>query len=71
VESSTFKTLAIPQMKYDIEMSYKPSIPDNMKYWKFFEYDHQIKMFMEFIKEFVKIHVGSDDEEGGEPMAEK
>jgi hypothetical protein len=58
-------------MKYDIEMRYIPSIPDNIKYWKVFEDDQQIKMFMEVIEEFSNIHVDSDDEEGGEPMTEK
>ena len=29
---STFKVLATPQFKYEIEMRYKPSIHDNLKY---------------------------------------
>jgi hypothetical protein len=33
--SSTFKVPTTPQFKYEIKMRYKPSIPDNIKYWKF------------------------------------
>jgi hypothetical protein len=32
VATSTFKPPSIPQVKYEIEMRYKPSIPDNIKY---------------------------------------
>jgi hypothetical protein len=39
-------------MRYEIEMRYKPSIPDNIKYWQVFEDDQQIKRFMEVIDEF-------------------
>jgi hypothetical protein len=44
-------------------MIYRPSIPDNIKYWQFFEYDQQIKKFMEVINEFSNTHIDSIDEE--------
>ena len=31
------------QLKYPIEVRYKPSIPDNIKQWRVFEDDLQIK----------------------------
>jgi hypothetical protein len=36
VETSTFKPTSIPQVKYEIEMRYRPSIPDNIKYYLVF-----------------------------------
>jgi hypothetical protein len=38
ISASTFKTLDLPQMRYEIEMRYKPSIHDNIKYWQVFKY---------------------------------
>jgi hypothetical protein len=70
IAASTFKTPVVPQMRYEIEMRYRPSIPDNIKYWKVFEDDQQIKIFMEVIDEFSNTYVDSDDEENGETMAE-
>jgi hypothetical protein len=70
VESSTVKTPIVPQIKYEIEMRYRPSILDNIKYWKVFDDDEKIKKFIEVIVEFENIHVYSDDEEEYDPMTE-
>jgi ribonuclease HI len=70
VAANTFKTPAIPQVKYEIEMRYRPSIPDNIKYWQVFEDDQQIKKFMEVIDEFENTHIDSDDEEESKQMIE-
>jgi hypothetical protein len=40
IEGSTFKTHGVPQMRYEIEMRYIPSIPDNINCWQVFE-DYQ------------------------------
>jgi hypothetical protein len=63
VASNTFKVLATPQIKYDIKMRYRPSIPDNIKYSQYFEDDQQIKKFMEVIDEFSNTHIDPDHEE--------
>jgi hypothetical protein len=39
VVDSTFKVPTNPQIKYEIEMRYKPSIHDNIKYSEVFEDD--------------------------------
>ena len=41
-----------------------PSIPDNTKHWQVFEYDMQIKRFLEMSGEFVNSHI---DEGGFDP----
>jgi len=32
-----------PKLKYEVEVRYKPSIPDNVKYWRVFEEYSKIK----------------------------
>jgi hypothetical protein len=38
-DESTFIPPTILKLKYHIEMRHKPSIPDNVHYWKIFEAD--------------------------------
>jgi hypothetical protein len=57
VSASHFR-IPIPQkLKYDVEVKYRPSIPDNVKYWKVFEDDLELKKFLESIDEFVALHI--------------
>jgi ribonuclease HI len=63
VVASTFKVPTTPQFKYEIEVRYKPSSHDNIKYWQVFEDDQQIKKFMQVIDEFANTHIDSDDEQ--------
>ena len=50
--ASNFKVPLPPKLKYDIEVKYRPSIPDNIKNWKVFEDDIEIKKFMKAVDEF-------------------
>ena len=45
------------KLKYHIDMRHKPSIPDNVHYWKIFEDDEQIKQFLEMVDEFFETHI--------------
>ena len=47
--------------KYKVDIVNRPSIPDNTRYWQFFEDDMQIKRFLEFSGEFVNTHIDEDD----------
>ena len=47
-----FKIPKTTQLKYPIEVRYRPSVPDNVKQWKVFEHDIEIKMFLELTGEF-------------------
>jgi hypothetical protein len=37
-----------------------PSIPDNVKYWKVFEDDLEIKFFLETVDDFSALHIDQD-----------
>lgn len=41
--ASGFKTTLIQQVKYEVQMKYMPSIPDNIKHWQVFEDDKEIE----------------------------
>jgi ribonuclease HI len=43
VATSTFQPPEVSNLKYEIEIKYKSSIPDNFKHWKVFEDEQQIK----------------------------
>jgi hypothetical protein len=49
-----------PKFRYDVEVKYRPSIPDNVKHWKVFEDDLEIKRFLETIEEFSEMHIDHD-----------
>ena len=47
-----FKIPKTTQLKYPIEVRYKPSVPDKIKQWRVFEDDLEIKRFLELTGEF-------------------
>ena len=55
-----FKVPLPPAFRYDVEVKYRPSIPDNVKHWKVFEDDLEINKFLETIEEFSKMHIDQD-----------
>jgi hypothetical protein len=55
-----FKVPLPPKLRYDVEVKYRPSIPDNVKHWKVFEDDLEIKKFLETIEEFSEMHIDQD-----------
>jgi len=57
---STFKATPVLKIKHEVEIRHRPSIPDNIKQWKVFEDDQQIKMFLELIEEFSDTHIDQD-----------
>jgi hypothetical protein len=57
---SIFKVPLPPKLRYHVEVKYRPSIPDNVKHWKVFEDDLEIKKFLETIEEFSELHIDQD-----------
>ena len=47
-----FKIPKLTQLKYPIEVRYVPSVPDNVKHWRVFHDDKEIKKFLELTCEF-------------------
>jgi ribonuclease HI len=43
VSASYFKVPLPPKLKYDVGVKYRPYVPDNIKHWKVFEDDNEIK----------------------------
>jgi ribonuclease HI len=60
VSARNFKVPLPPKFRYDIEVKYRPSKPDNVKHWKVFEDDLEIKRFLETVDEFSKSHIDQD-----------
>jgi ribonuclease HI len=57
VSESNFRIPIPPKIKYDVEVKYMPSIPNNVKYWKVFEDDLELRNFLETVDEFSALHI--------------
>jgi ribonuclease HI len=57
VSASKFRVPLPPKIRYEVEVKYKPSIPDNVKHWKVFEDGLEIKIFLETVDEFSDSHI--------------
>jgi hypothetical protein len=60
VSTSNFKVPLPPKLRYDVEIKYRPSIANNVKHWKVFEDDIEIKRFLENVHEFFALHIDQD-----------
>jgi ribonuclease HI len=60
VSARNFRIPIHPKIKYDVEVKYRSSILDNVKYWKVFEYDLELKIFLETVDEFYALHIDQD-----------
>jgi ribonuclease HI len=67
VSASNFKILLPPKLKYDVEVKYRPSIPDNVKHWRVFENDIEIKRFLETVEDFSALHIDQDHDDTKNP----
>jgi hypothetical protein len=59
-----------PKLKYDVEVKYRPSIPDNVQHWKVFEDDNEIKNFLESVDEFSSLNIDQDHDYESKPHAD-
>jgi hypothetical protein len=57
---SQFKIPHPSKLRYDVEIRYRPSVPDNIKHWKVFEEDLEIRKFLELVDEFSTLHIDQD-----------
>ena len=67
--ASTFKAPREVKASYEIQVKYKPSVPNNIKHWKVFQDDREVKRFLECVEEFAAIQI--DNEEDITDPAEK
>jgi ribonuclease HI len=60
VSASLFRIPLPPKIKYGVEIRYRPSVLDNIKHWKVFEDDLEIKKFLQSVDEFSALHIDQD-----------
>jgi ribonuclease HI len=70
VYASHFKTPLPPNLKYDVEVRYRPSLAENIKHWKVFKDDMELRKFLEFVDEFSALHIDQDRDSEGNPHAD-
>jgi ribonuclease HI len=59
-----------PKLRYGVEVKYIPSIPDNVKHWKLFEDDLEIKIFLDIVDDFSALHIDQDPDSEIDPHAD-
>ena len=46
ISASMFIPPIPPKLNYEIHVKYRPSLPDNVKFWKVFENDDDLSKFL-------------------------
>jgi hypothetical protein len=60
--ANNFRTPIFPNLRFEIKVRHRPSIPDNIKNWEFFKDDQEIQRFLETIDDFSNISIDQDNE---------
>jgi ribonuclease HI len=71
VSANLLKFPLPPMVKNDVEIRYRPSVPDNVKHWKVFEDDSKLKRFLQAVDEFIALHIDQDPDLEGDPHPER
>jgi ribonuclease HI len=70
VSASLLEVPLSPIVKSDVEIKYRPSVPDNVKHWKAFKDDLEIKKILQSVDEFSALHIDQDPDTEGDPHPE-
>jgi hypothetical protein len=54
------------KLSYEIQVKYRPSLPDNVKFWKVFEDDDELTRFLAVKDEFVDLQIDQENEHDNE-----
>jgi ribonuclease HI len=57
ISTSMFIPPMPSRFNYEIQVKYRPSLPDNIKYWKVFEDDDELSRFLQVVDEFSDMHI--------------
>ena len=57
VSTSLFVPPLPPSLSYDIQVKYRPSLLDNVKFWKVFENDDELSKFLQVVDELSDMHI--------------
>jgi ribonuclease HI len=71
VSASLLKFPLPPMIKNDVDIRYRPSVPDNVKHWKVFEDDSELERFLQSVDEFSALHIDQDPDLEGDPRPEE
>ena len=52
VSASLFIPPSPPKLVYEVQIKYRPSVPDNVHHWKVFDDDDELNRFLQFSDEF-------------------
>ena len=63
VSTSSFKIPDHIDVLYQIQVKYRPSIPNNLKHWQIFEDDEHLKSFLQVIDNFSFLQIDEDSTE--------
>ena len=61
VSSSIFQVLEHPKEHFQIEVRYRPSIPNNVDHWQVFEDDEHINRFLQISGEFENLKIDQEN----------
>jgi hypothetical protein len=62
VSASTFIPPFPPKLNYEIQVKYRPSLPDNVKFLKVFEDDAELSRFLGVMEDFSDLQIDQDNE---------
>ena len=61
VSASVFIPPLPPKLSYEIQVKYRPSLPDNVKIWKVFENDDELSKFLQVVDEFSDMYIDQEN----------
>ena len=61
ISADMFIPPMLPKLNYEIQVKYRPSLPDNVKYWKVFEDDDELSKFLQVVDEFSDMHIDQEN----------
>ena len=61
VSASLFIPPLPPKLSYDVQVKYRPSLPDNVKFWRVFENDDELGKFLQLVDEFSDMHIDQEN----------
>ena len=61
VSASLFVPPLPPRLSYDIQFKYRPSLRDNVKFWKVFENDDELSKFLQVVDEVSGMHIDQEN----------
>jgi ribonuclease HI len=62
ISASTLNPPLLEKLNYEIQVKYRPSLLDNVKFWKVFEDDEELVRFLEVIDDFSTLHIDHENE---------